>query len=301
MQPLKTSNLCQTCKKKDDPKSSQHHQLLIACDCCKLWYHNTCQGLTKGEANLIAKGESKGIKWFCKTCCPALLIKNSKQASRTTDDRLEAIEGAIKSLEECCVKSGTSVTSTNGTAYADALKVDMEKIQKTVGENTTNIKQSHDMLKATLDQSDAEARKVNAILFGLIEEEGKAVSDQVSEFMAKECFTSSPKPISAFRLGQKKADKHRPIKVKFNDEHSKWEFVKRVNANFRGDNIFCKLDSNQEARDKEYAMRLQMRQLRDENKSNQYRIRDTKIQEKQPSGEWVEMKPVTATKVISTV
>ena len=41
------------------------NQNAIFCDCCNLWHHLRCSGLTKKEFELI--GEINEL-WFCKTC-----------------------------------------------------------------------------------------------------------------------------------------------------------------------------------------------------------------------------------------
>lgn len=59
--------------------------------------------------------------------------------------------------------------------------------------------------------------------------------------------------------------------------------------------IFCKLDTSKEHRDKEFALRQQIKKLRDEKSGVNYRIRDMQIQSRQSeSGNWIVMRP-TAT------
>lgn len=82
------------------------------------------------------------------------------------------------------------------------------------------------MLQQSLDNADAETRKVNAILYGLHGNNEKSVADQVKEFMIAECFMHTPDPLNASRLGAKIENKKRPIKIKFKYEAEKWEFLK---------------------------------------------------------------------------
>ena len=147
-------------------------------------------------------------------------------------------------------------------------------------------------MQKTLDISDAESRKLNAILYGLPENNNKSALNQVTEFLKKDCFTQSTNPTQALRLGAKIESKSRPIKVKFNDENSKWEFVKRVNDQLKGQGFFCKVDNTKEYRDQEYKLRQQVRQLREDNKEGSYRICSMNIQQKdKTTGEWVVLKP----------
>ena len=192
--------------------------------------------------------------------------------------------------------SARSVTDRNAPeqSYYQALMSNIESMNKAVNANEQNIRKSQDFLQQTLDQSDAEARKVNAILYGINEVEQTKAIEQVKELLNNECFSKSPMPVSAFRLGAKKDNTTtpRPIKVKFNDEASKWEFVKRVNANLKSQRIFCKLDTSKEFRDKEYALRQRLQKLKADDSNQKYRIRDMQIQSLQSdSGNWVVVKP----------
>ena len=293
MSPRQSDEKCQKCS-----KDEIENQVMISCDCCELWFHNQCQNLNKTEANLIAKGMSKGIKWFCTSCCPSLMVMKSNQKTKTTDERLDMIALSIKSLNDkmSSTTSARSVTDRNAPeqSYYQALMSNIESMNKAVNANKQNIRKSQDFLQQTLDQSDAEARKVNAILYGINEVEQTKAIEQVKELLNNECFSKSPMPVSAFRLGAKKDNTTtpRPIKVKFNDEASKWEFVKRVNANLKSQRIFCKLDTSKEFRDKEYALRQRLQKLKADDSNQKYRIRDMQIQSLQSdSGNWVVVKP----------
>lgn len=287
--PPKLSDCCRVCNKKD-----LNNQVMISCDSCSLWYHNQCQNLTKPEVNLVSKAEDRGVKWFCNTCRPSLMITTTDQAT-TTDEKLDKITLSIKVLNEKIDQQSNQV-QTYDQSYSDALKVNAENLKKSVDANAQNIVKSQAMLQQSLDVTDAEARKVNAIIYGLPADNTKSVMAQLSDFMSKECFTQSVKPVTAFRLGNKEqqGNRSRPIKVKFTDEKSKWDFVKRVNSNMRKENIFCKLDTPKEHRDREYALRQQVKELKSSDTQTTYRIRDMSIQQKNnTSGEWVQVKPAT--------
>ena len=110
-----------------------------------------------------------------------------------------------------------------------------------------------------------------------------------------ECFTKSNIPSQAFRLGRKTEsdEQKRPIKVRFEDEQSKWEFVKRFNnQTLKEQGIYCKLDESKEVRNHQFQLRKEVNRLRTENTSREYRVRNMQIQEKQGSGEWRVMKQV---------
>lgn len=204
------------------------------------------------------------------------------------DDKLDQITMSINSIAERLENQATKFQEHEKT-YAEILKANSDNIQKSLRVNTN----AQTILQKTLDKSDVESRKLNAILYGLPEEENKSASDQVREFLQKDCFTTKISPTQSFRLGIKHDNKNRPIKVKFSEENSKWEFVKRVNHQLRGQGFFCKLDSTKEHRDLEYKLRQNLKHLKENNNDNSYRIRNMNIQQKsKETGEWVILSPV---------
>jgi len=64
-----------------------------------------------------------------------------------------------------------------------------------------------------------------------------------------------------------------------------------VNHALRSDSLFCKLNMNKEARDKEYIHRQHVRKLKEEEPTIQYQSRDLNIQKKAESGNWEKLKP----------
>lgn len=289
MPPKKDDECCKSCNKKE---SNVSQFIWISCDCCKMWYHSQCQNLNKSEANLITKSDTvnKGVKWFCVGCLPSLVIQNSNQqgSKLSTKAKLDQITLSIQSLNEKIEHQATKFEE-HEKSYAEVLKVNSDNIKKTLNVNTN----TQTILQKTLDISDAESRKLNAILYGLPEDNNKSALNQVTEFLKKDCFTQSTNPTQALRLGAKIENKSRPIKVKFNDENSKWEFIKRVNDQLKGQGFFCKVDNTKEYRDQEYKLRQQVKRLREDNKEGSYRICSMNIQQKdKTTGEWVVLKPV---------
>ena len=148
------------------------------------------------------------------------------------------------------------------------------------------------MLSKDIEKKDADSRINNAILYGLSEGESTAMED-VKRLMNKEFFKSLNPPEQAFRLGRK-GSKNRPVKLKFADEKSKWEFIKRTNSKLREDGMFCKLDVNSQIREQEFKLREAVRALKkdEEHKTQMYRIRSLTIEQKdQTSGDWLPVKP----------
>ena len=152
---------------------------MIECDCCQLWYHSSCQSLSKTEATLVSEGVEKGIRWFCYTCSPDLIVKTTKRAE-TTDDKLDAIQKSIRELSD---KVENNVKTLPDGSYSDVLKTNTDAIVKTVEQNTDQVKRQQLLLQRTIDQADTESRKLNAILYGLAESNKERVIDLVNEFM----------------------------------------------------------------------------------------------------------------------
>ena len=177
-----------------------------------------------------------------------------------------------------------------GAPHRNSLVSKTDAIMESVQENNERVRQQQLLLQQTIKNADNESRKVNAILYGLSEQDEKSVAEQVKEFMTNQCFIHTSEPISAFRLGNKQTGKNRPVKIKFKDEANKWEFLKRVNANFKNLSIFCLLDKSKEVRDEEYQLRQTARKLSSEKPDLHFRARDMKIQVQTHEGEWVDMK-----------
>ncbi|KAF6020658.1 hypothetical protein EB796_000878 [Bugula neritina] len=178
---------------------------MIECDCCQSWYHSVCQNLSKTEATLISEGVDKGIKWFCHICKPNWIVKTNNQQGKSTEEKLDAINFTLKELAEKIDHHKSNLAGPER-SYSEALKSHTERIVKTLDENTNNVKQQHLLLQQTMNQTDAESRKTNAILYGIKETPGQAVIEQVHEFMKHDCFFHTESPISGYRLGSKKQE-----------------------------------------------------------------------------------------------
>jgi hypothetical protein len=180
--------------------------------------------------------------------------------------------------------------------WSDVLKRNTENINK----NTQVAQQAKILMEQSHQLKEEENRKNNAIITGVTEQDDSTAIQQIKELMTQECFAKNSEPIQAMRLGKKTEDQvqKRPIKVRFDDEQSKWEFIKRFNNHaLREKQIFCKLDESQAVRNQQFQLRQEVRSLRTENGTNEYRIRNMQIQEKKDgSGDWKVMKPVSLKK-----
>lgn len=264
----------------------------ISCDICQQWYHGTCQGLQPAEVSSVTKLNNKGVKWYCEECLPQI---NGQSTAVDTQHmkKLNGIERMITSLggEIAGYQKQTNEQVENlkksWAEIANTGAVDIAKDVKKALQVSTNTQA---LVTHELDKKDSEARKNNAILYGL-PEKNTAIED-IKELMTKELFKNFSEPVQTNRLGPKISGKNRPVKMRFADEKAKWDFLKRVNHSLRGEAIFCKLDVKKEVRDREFILREQVRALKQTNNKQEYRVRNLTIEQKDTeSGNWVDLKP----------
>lgn len=286
---------CGTCKKIECTadvgarKGATIKTKMIQCDGCSSWYHGFCQELETADVNMIGRLEPHGVKWFCTHC---ISLPNADTKTNVLND-----PGALSKLGNI-----EQMVHNLGKTYAEVAKSNTERIQKleavcesALKETKQNIKQAADISKSAQalfaknnEINEAETRKNNAIMCGIEEQESVTTLQQIEDKMKTELFLHCSKPVQAWRLGRKEEGKNRPIKLRFEDEPSKWKFLKRVNnISTRTPGVYCKLDTSKTVRDQEYKLRNQMRELLKNDESPQYRIRNMKIEERSPTGEWL--------------
>lgn len=271
----------------------------IGCDLCLDWFHSACQDLQNSDVNALGKLDKKNVKWFCSSCIPQ--VNKSLQGTDESGEQLSTlaistnVNTKLKQIEAMVSKLMSSSETCN-----DGLAERMEKLERAHEEaakrNADDVRKSleinssaKDMLQKNFEQQQAESRKRNAIVYGIAEDESKTALDLITEIMKKEFFMATKGPLRAARLhsqGPRHGNRPRPIKLEFADEHNKWEFLKRA-KNLRTEDVFCKTDEPKEVRDRQYALRQQIKQMKQKHPNTEYRIRNCKIQSKEPNeGEW---------------
>ena len=274
----------------------------IECDACKSWYHGICQGLKPEQVVTITDLNDKRVQWYCDNCFPRIAKQYSLLIESTTIDKLSSLEQVARSIEnkiDELKEKNVEVKNQLKTSWAEIATQNQNKgeLAKEVRRAVAITSGTQAMISKEMEKKDNEGRALNAILYGL-PEQNCPVLDQVEELMKKDFYKNHSKPTEAIRLGRKQEDKTRPIKVSFKNETDKWEFLKRTNSSLRPDNIFCKLDLCKQSREKEYVLREQIRALkRDEGNANiEYRVRNQHIQHrKKGSGEGWELTPARQT------
>ena len=296
---------CFTCKSKDCYGSAggnpKHKQKLttkwIECDTCQQWFHGICQGLQVEDVAIISNLEEKGVRWHCDGCIPALTSPTPITETATLK-KLHQLEHMIDALDEK-VSNHRVETAANSEkitkSWAEITGENTGELAKEVKKAVNLSATTQAMISKEMERKDNESRLHNAILYG-VPERDEPVMKQIDELMRRELFKDHNKPLQAIRLGNKTEDKPRPIKLRFNNEKDKWEFLKRANSGLRGENFFCKLDLSKQSRDREFSLRSKIRTLREENPDNNimYRIRNEKIQSKtKDMGEWQDLTTVS--------
>lgn len=263
-----------TCKKCSKSFASSN---AIECDKCHTWFHPTCVGLTNPESQTISKLERKGVFWCCPDCNAKPIFDTcTEDRFCILEDKLDAITINLAKINQQSLEENKRQEKT----FVDIVKQNVEKIEKqydvfqegikvdlhTLRQNSTD---ANKLLKTQAEYMETEKRKNSAITHGVPE-------DTYNEFL-KAISYPSEKIIQTFRLGKKnESGKPRPLKLVFVDEVQKWDFIKRVN-NEKPRGVFATLDLTREEREEEFKTRELARNLRTENPSETYKIKNGKI------------------------
>ena len=103
-------------------------------------------------------------------------VPNNSDASKSADEKLDAIYHDVKELTAKLANQTTS-TVTSDKLYSDAHYASKEEILKTIDETSRQVQWHGNRIKKNIDHTDSETRKLNAILFGLAEQPEKKVAN----------------------------------------------------------------------------------------------------------------------------
>lgn len=229
----------------------------IECGLCQIWYHVVCTNLTKSDLKTLSK---PSVYWYCEKCTNPLVDINQK---------IKAIELHLSKLlqnndENPLIKASTSYAQV--AAKLDSNTVFLEKQIK-------SFKEEVEM------ERDKEFRSKNLVLFNVPEKPNETENDLKSTIntILNEC---SIQPLncetSIKRLGAKKGEKHRPVKIFLSSETQKWDYIKRINSKKHQD-IFARRDLNKEEQEQDFRLRQELKKTRDSDPHNSYVIRRGKI------------------------
>jgi hypothetical protein len=227
---------------------------------------------------MITKLNEQGVRWFCDSCVSTKLSDDGSSNEKTAVKKLNHIESKIDALNESIAKlhkESTERVDKLNTSWADIARSNQGELAKEMKKALEVSSTTQVLIAKNLERSENESRALNTVLYGLPESDSSAM-EQVENLMKKELFKDHNRPLQATRLGRKTPEKPRPIKLRFNNEKDKWEFLKRVNFSLREEQIFCKLDLSQQSRNKEFELRQRLRALKQSGNPTEYRIRNQK-------------------------
>jgi hypothetical protein len=213
--------------------------------------------------------ETLGVHWYCSVC---------EQSSATLDKRVRAVEIKFDNF--------TKVHDSETRSYADVVsKIDSsvqtsKTLQEQISKQITILKteQGQVIKQVSSLKSDLQAdnRSKNVVIFGLPENTENSLVDSVIDLMNDCSMKISVDKSSCFRLGQKTSSKSRPVKLILSSEAEKWEVLRRINS-IKPTGIFARKDLSKEEQEADFALRQELKGIREKDPLNQYKIIRNKI------------------------
>ena len=291
----KDKEACAVCHKTG---SDSDDNSWITCDKCCQWLHGVCVALNKQDVKHITRLAVKGTRWFCPPCIESMAKSDATERVNvpgSSDERIGNIEKSVDQLRQLIANQGTMFENqlshlvSSQSSYADMVKKTNDDMMKMAKVNESRMGENMKVASDLLVNQERDKRKCNAILYGVNEDQENATNTTTLEEVKKifeelSLPTHTLKKESVFRLGKLRTSGGRPIKVCLESETAKWDLVKRVNAATPGEGVFCKLDLPQVEREQEYALRVQVRKLREENPDDTYKIKNRRIYKEKTGG-----------------
>ena len=213
----------------------------LDCDGCKMWYHIGCAPVSEKFYKLINADEPniEGVKWFCKKCLPSLdNFEQIKLAQQQLDDKMDTLHQLMTRLEK----------------KDEEFDKRVEKFENVIEERVD---------KLFNERCDQERKRLNMIIHGLAESKEKDPIDR------KNSDTTDVKNVaklldvqvtitSSLRLGSKKDDKVRPLKVVLGSTREKGNLLRaskqlrKVQGKYKL--VFINPDLTQNERNKDKAL-----------------------------------------------
>ena len=229
---------CQVCK-----KTCSSEDLAIDCNKCLSWFHLTCSDMSKKAYDILENNNFKqmGIGWTCTKCRS---MDKTTTSSNTNTNLLSDISNTI-STELAKFKSeiGNDVAKINEkisilSKSMDELDASTKKpltwasvVGNSGSDKNTSVVQllakkvTDTHKKLTLDRED---RENNVIIFSVSETDKdndiKTFNQMCTQSLG---FVDAPK-VSMTRLGTKRSNHKRPIKVSFQERWDKRKFLAKL-------------------------------------------------------------------------
>lgn len=260
-QTLSGNNSCAACS-----KSVTRSKCHLKCSTCHEFYHTLCIPEWNDITNQseLAIFDRPGVMWYCAKCQPTLKDYVLASGLKDSVELLSTkVDNVTKLLCENVKISKTYASVVNDNADIKNIAVRLEeKIQKQTISKERN------------------ERDLSAIVHGLSETGN--THDYVLDTL--DCVSFGPSTVKKItRLGQRvnetstDSSKIRPVRITFNSEVNKIDFIRRYNNWSDRNNTFATPDLSKEEQERGYKLRVTRRELIAKNPENKYRIRNGSI------------------------
>ena len=264
---------------------------VLVCSMCAGSYHSTCvEPFKECQVQQLQVLKYPGVLWYCDLCKPKMkqwvfAPKLEEKIDKSTLEMQKKLEHNTIEIQKICKILSDDLSQSR--AFAEQTRLSCDRLAAQ-GERSGNIShQIAEELHKKADLEEAEARRYNSILYGLAE------TVHVEDFMLDTLYTldfNSRVMKQTYRLG--KADPSRtnprPVKIVFETEIIKNQFMQSFNKWSKRGHCFVKPDLPKAVRDMEYKLRQERNILVSTNPGKKYRIRHGKIWE-QSGNEWREL------------
>ena len=224
----------------------------IQCETCHMWFHIKCQKVSQKKYKFLNSEEGQGLHWFCLIC------------ERTTlgmVTRMSALEAQVSKVEEKMeMKADKEEVQSEIKRLEDSLKtkVDIEAVEglmKRAEPEPSTSKQAaeQDMMAKSISELEERDRRKKNLMFLSMEESESDDADtrKTHDIMCvKEICEELGEDVNvekAVRLGEKKSDEVRRLKITFTAPEMKRNVLMkaknlRSSKNEKSKKIFIKPD-----------------------------------------------------------
>ena len=237
---------CGKCKKKVEDKPQIDDEQSIECDCCLMFYHIVCVGVSTEKLDAVTKLK---LHWYCPTCEPAAVkLKQQCVNLQAEQDRIrkeideihtkigtvkseleKKIEDKFSSLDEKINEINSKVESTPPDDEEETINSEKknEHIRSIVN------KELKEKLKTDDEEKLREKKKLNLIFFDVTEDAHEKQEDlMLDEFYKikdalKDKVQFDNEDISHItRIGKKTTGKTRPVLITFKQDELKMKVLR---------------------------------------------------------------------------
>lgn len=261
---------CSSCK-----KSVLSNQKALMCDFCDVWCHLDCDDRMPVKMYTeMQRNPSDALLYICKTCKQRDFRANLdiKELTQFNEDALNHIETKVDKIHELVTNSIEMQLGTLQKSYADAVA----KIETSSTKQTSQIRAEISSIRTEMT---SESRSKNLIIFGMSEDKDTTLEESVTKVteLLKSCnLKHETSKANTTRLGQKKEDKYRPIRLALSSEAQKWEFLRRINDQRVG-GVFARLDLNKKEQEADFLLRKELKETKQSNPGIKFKIIKGKV------------------------